>query len=79
MLKQHNNRLAYGHFLKNCLLTIPLYPNKVSKIILVSVTEFHGILLVFVSLSALQFIMGTNIININLTIFMKLHTDNRKF
>jgi len=60
MLNQHNNRSAYGHFLKKYLPTIPLYPNKVSKIILVSVTEFHGILLVFVSLFALQFITGIN-------------------
>ena len=34
MLNQHNNRSAYGHFLKKYLPTIPLYPNKVSKIIL---------------------------------------------
>jgi len=33
MLNQHNNRSAYGHFLKKYLPTIPLYPNKVSKTI----------------------------------------------
>jgi hypothetical protein len=49
MLNQHNNRSAYGHFLKKYLLTVPLCPNKVRKMILVSITEVHEILLVFFS------------------------------
>jgi hypothetical protein len=79
MLNRHNNKSAYGRFLKKYPLTIPLYPNKVNKIILVSITEFHGILLVFVSLFVLQLIMSIIIININLTIFIKFSTNDRKF